>query len=80
MRVTPWFPADIKPVHVGVYETQCGVFGDSYRYWDGQRWSVARMNPVLAFDSRSWVARNQSPRWRGLAQPAHVLPNLGETQ
>jgi hypothetical protein len=42
--VTDWFPADVKPVHVGVYEknyrTEYDIGHDKpeYQYWDGTNW------------------------------------------
>ena len=39
MKLTPWFPGDVKPVHVGVYERRlkfrAGVY---YSQWDGEKW------------------------------------------
>lgn len=70
MKLTPWYPGDVKPVRVGVYERL---------YYDGERTCFSR------FDGASWRAgwagiyRAQDdwwPRssyqdlpWRGLASP-----------
>lgn len=76
MKETEWFPADIKPVREGVYETISPVFGERgwFCYWSGKYWCQA------SFDSgsqaRSIIHANairirsswQDRRWRGLAQ------------
>lgn len=60
---TDWFPANIKPVRAGVYETNYA--GQSYAYFDGKRWGWA--NPTVAKarkDTRTHGAY-QAKEWRG---------------
>lgn len=69
-RVTPWFPADVKPVRVGVYETVQGGL-EYFNYWDGLRWHGAMGTPQDAetfatCHNPSW--ENAPQKWRGLAR------------
>ena len=73
--LTPWYPPHIKPVRVGVYETDSeinhfpGAEG-CYQHWDGQVWGYCahRIDYCLTADIAQ--SRHQSPRWRGLKSPA----------
>lgn len=57
-KLTPWFPADVKPVHVGVYE----VRGSNHMWlWNGSLWCSAGKIP--------WICQGQYKVWRGLANP-----------
>lgn len=63
-KLTPWFPADVKPARKGYYERDCG-FGDEdvADFWDGRSWWVV---PVSAPSLR--LAGSMSLPWRGLAE------------
>ncbi len=76
MKKTPWFPADIKPVHVGVYETKHevrpGAPESCFRYWDGKWWSLGARPPAMAHWLRGAFTElvsefNVVDEWRGLA-------------
>ncbi len=66
MRLTPWFPGDVKPVHVGVYERRMKFTTDVYySRWDGEKWgslrrTVTEANTVLR------VSDYQNMPWRGV--------------
>lgn len=63
MKLTPWFPPEVKPVHVGPYES---IFGGWYRYWDGTRWHFGGDTPAKAVKN---VSASPAPAaWRGLAR------------
>lgn len=49
-EVTEWFPADVKPAYVGVYQQMCG-YGKTlgYQYWDGEHWYPWHRNADDAF-------------------------------
>ena len=69
MKLTPWFPADIKPVHVGAYlSCEYAKGSDFYRYWDSKHWGVAArtISNALPFSSRSFACQDNV--WRGLAR------------
>lgn len=40
-KLTPWFPADVKPVHVGWYQCKYGSQVPVWRYWDGADWLMS---------------------------------------
>lgn len=55
--VTEWFLADVKPVHVGCYETR----GSKHKwFWDGKVWRSA---------TQGWECCGQFKVWRGLTSP-----------
>ena len=79
-EVTEWYPADVKPVHVGAYEW-CGRFGEphiyAYHWWDGKRWcgnpgysaySAELNKDDCGFDGVYF--KNCCFGWRGLRSPA----------
>jgi hypothetical protein len=63
-KLTPWFPAHIKPVRVGDYECT----GSSFKWhWNGAIWCNN------GYDK--WPCLNQKRVWRGLAEdPAKAAP------
>jgi hypothetical protein len=73
MKLTPWFPPEIKPVRNGIYETRinncsCNTKGEISN-WNGQRWShqVGKMaNKSYLTDFGNCAA--QDKLWRGLAK------------
>jgi hypothetical protein len=67
MKLTPWFPADVKPVRVGVYEVR--MKAPWYRYWDGVHWHAGHCTPKLACPlSHMPLEETPSEPWRGLAE------------
>ena len=74
-KLTEWFPAEIKPVRVGVYEVS-NCFGEkigNFAYWDGKKWSgynetiegaIHNYNTAAEFQNRA----DQNKQWRGLAE------------
>ena len=64
-QMTPWFPVRIKPVHVGVYETDLdGYLG--YSFWNGKWWRDTNHKPELAaFEKRRGM---QQKKWRGFKE------------
>jgi len=65
-HLTPWFPAHIKPVHVGVYETEMeGVaWSKGFSFWNGKRWGNTEILPEWALDDKGV----QGKKWRGLKE------------
>jgi hypothetical protein len=68
MNKTGWFPADVKPVHVGVYETSFAYVG-GFSEWNGYRWSNQYDTPQRAKDM-AYFAGEQDKCWRGLKESA----------
>lgn len=69
-KLTPWFPADVKPARTGVYEVR---FDDDdtdfgYSYWSGCTWSWKECTPKEARQSPLQIGAVQDKKWRGLAK------------
>ena len=61
MKLTKWYPADIKPVRIGWYETkrQNGQIS-TFKWWfDGNKWRAGQDD---------FVCNEQNRVWRGLAE------------
>jgi hypothetical protein len=70
MKLTPWFPADVKPVRAGVYEVNA-EFHDPpwYRYWNGEFWHAGGHTPEYAAQQpRISLEDILLAPWRGLAE------------
>jgi len=69
-KLTPWFSAEVKPVHIGVYQVDDGddIDGEWYAYYDGSRFGYrcwisaedAYQSRMAKTDCKPMVA------WRGL--------------
>lgn len=72
MIVTQWFAPDIKPKHVGVYQTADGhALNDIhhiYQYWNGKQWGVCELDPQSAERDKHIFSVFQVNYWRGLAE------------
>lgn len=67
MKLTKWFPALIKPVHVGVYETYImNYWRGGYRYWDGECWSDGFDEPKHAEEFKHSKTIWKVTKWRGI--------------
>ena len=56
-ELTPWYPADIKPVRVGTYQVKCVTkyFCEYfYAYWDGKEWLNKEKQYPLIYQDREW--------------------------
>lgn len=68
-KYSPWFPPEVKPVHVGMYEStifepnEWTMFLHRFK-WDGKLWTRAD-GKILAIQLRYW---------RGLASPSAKEP------
>jgi hypothetical protein len=78
MKLTPWFPPEVKPVHEGVYETRLLIGGAyvisvGFCHWtpprNGKpgRWGNQWAYITSARPDGSGV---QDKSWRGLTRPA----------
>jgi hypothetical protein len=66
MKLTPWFPANVKPVRVGVYQVRDTDTLPWYRRWDGAHWHIGAESVRIAA-ATSMPIDSQLP-WRGLAE------------
>lgn len=67
-EVTPWFPADVKPVRTGFYQREYKFQVDvqSPDKWDGRQWIVCGDR------GQAIQVAGQKLRWRGLASDPKV--------
>jgi hypothetical protein len=82
---TPWYPASIKPVRVGMYEVNSfGLHSNSiffltgrYRWWNGSEWKVGSW----ASSGNTIFGSHPSHLWRGLSKDTTetllVCPSCG---
>jgi hypothetical protein len=72
MKLTPWFPQSIEPVHVGVYETKwAGTEGGWFNKWDGLKWCRGHCNHIDAHHQAGMGRASFGDykiQWRGLAR------------
>jgi hypothetical protein len=67
-KLTPWFPADVKPVHVGVYQTT-PIDSTKYQKWNGEYWCAYTSDAKDAARlENSNKSKYQKVKWRGLAE------------
>jgi hypothetical protein len=73
--LSDWFPREITPVHVGVYEVRVKANGKIVRwfsYWTGQYWALS----ALTIAEAAWLYATPSDaaehaggfEWRGLTE------------
>lgn len=67
---TPWFPVNIQPDYVGVYEIAIGNSdeADGFMFWDGARWGYYGFSPEDARACGHTPTGYASIKWRGLAK------------
>lgn len=66
-KVTPWYPGDVKPVRVGVYERD-HVHDVRYSYWNGHYWGGWAKKRTHARNNKDAPSALQSIPWRGIAR------------
>ena len=70
MKLTKWYPADVKPINVGIYEIKAPFQKKSYfSYFDGNQWGY-RMNTTIeaVWFKDEKIDIDQISKWRGLAK------------
>ena len=70
-KLTPWYPGEIKPIRIGVYERQYPARSwTSYCYWDGRIFSQGWKAPEPAKEYRNLPSASsyQNLPWRGVAR------------
>ena len=75
-KLTPWFPADVKPVRPGVYQIDGPLCWGEYSYFDGVHWNGGWPNPQHADNNRGYFDEIGDEgyamwltHWRGLSFP-----------
>jgi hypothetical protein len=71
-NLTKWFPPNVKPVHVGVYEVDMSQinpkFDAVFQHWNGAFFGHASTTAAAAFSWRNEISVEQEFHWRGLAE------------
>ena len=73
-KLTPWFPAHVKPARPGVYKKDFSLITDirEFQYWTGNRWIYGADTPedtaANLRNSRHYGAHPGPRPWRGLAE------------
>ena len=72
MKLTRWYPGDVKPVRAGVYERSYGDNANpginvGYAFFDGVDWFLRSRTKEDAITDKQKSRHKQLP-WRGLAQ------------
>lgn len=65
MKLTDWFPGDVKPVHAGVYQRKYGTGSPMYCFWTGYRWMYGALSREDAV-KETWDSTQQELPWRGI--------------
>jgi hypothetical protein len=65
--MTEWYPANIKPVHRGVYEKLDVEGKNGYQRWNGAFWSTWCNSPQVAEMSDDMSLFQNDP-WRGFTK------------
>ncbi len=65
-KVTPWFPANVRPKHLGVYETRDDYSGIYYAHWNGYFWGWRCWTIQNALERRQQQSSHVVHSWRGL--------------
>lgn len=72
-KFSPWFPPEIKPVRVGVYQVNDADYqnGVAWSYWNGERFCYRTWTETVAYTtytSENPTALPAFTYWRGLAR------------
>lgn len=72
-KVTQWFPANIKPVHIGLYNASIAGNTRLMRLWNGRYWSRGFYPEVMNGSEikrakKSKYRLQDCVKWRGLAE------------
>jgi len=64
MKLTEWYPPDVKPVRRGVYITRKND-NIYFQYWTGTFWNV-RMGSIQLAEQVKQRSQHQDVRWKGI--------------
>jgi len=73
--LTDWYPSDVKPVRVGIYECNRLEYGSQrvkrFLYWNGARWFYNAPTDACPFAGGcAGMIRSDGDKWRGLTEQA----------
>lgn len=69
-EITPWFQESVKPVHVGVYETNASGQEHCFQFWNGEFWGFFCSTKWRALKDSDFRSIKQNVSWRGLTKQA----------
>jgi hypothetical protein len=67
LKLTPWFPPDVKPAHVGVYQCRGLPTTQKFQHWNGYFWGGWAADKKAAERNGYVPSMREQPEWRGLA-------------
>lgn len=67
--MTPWYPPEVKPVRVGVYQRKSFIAGIGFSHWNGKKWSYTYTKKDDVLPNKRTVTYYPYWPWRGLAEP-----------
>lgn len=75
-KMTPWFPASVKPVRAGVYEVETpNLRANKYAYFDKKGWRLCASHRGSAESEKEWPTYGNSSsmtlpksKWRGFTE------------
>lgn len=67
-KTTDWYPPNVKPVRVGIYERKFLSASARFSYWNGKEWGANDMTPERAYLYRGCPSKYQFLLWRGLTK------------
>lgn len=69
-KLTPWFPANVKPARIGLYRRSS--WAGRFSYWNGYYWCAGINDPAdepsKLEESKTMKSRDQYAQWHGLAR------------
>lgn len=67
-KLTPWFPASVYPVRIGVYEVESDNSSVGYSLWDGSYFRSICATVDKAESTLAHIGDYHGLIWRGLAK------------
>lgn len=64
---TAWYPPNVNPARVGIYERDIDTIGVRWAYWNGRFWGGFANEVTHAVANRHSPTAHQVAPWRGLA-------------
>jgi hypothetical protein len=75
MKLTPWYPGEIKPVREGVYQRLYPYLSKKegaivYCYYEDEKWKSAALSAEKASlsQNKEFASLYQNYNWRGLSE------------
>lgn len=65
-KLTPWYPDDVRPAHVGVYMRDY-TYGNFFSVWNGRFWLIGDKNIKQAVKQNEMSVFQNLP-WRGFTE------------